>query len=206
MNSGAPILTSRKPTNFKQMARVDTCLKEIRVFLGSPSDLVEERKRFRDIVDEVNYWTYLMGIQFVPLSSEDVSPDMGHPQDLINEGIFQDCEIFVLLLWKRWGTPTGKYTSGFEEEYEAAKALKEKNSDVKIWLYLRDIPNCMLDDPGPQLTKVLAFRKKLEKECWYVPYKDEDQWKQLLQCHLRDWLNLPRILKRTKMTVKRTKK
>lgn len=193
-------------SNINEVARVQSSLKLVKVFLGSPSDLIQERERFRSIVEEVNKWANLMGIRFVPVSGEDVLHDIGHPQELINEGIIKECEIFVLLLWKWWGTPTQKYTSGFEEEYEVAKSLKKKNRKVKIWLYLRDIASDMLADPGKQLRKVLAFRKKIEKECLYVPYKDEDQWEQLLQQDLRDWLNQPRILKRTEMRAIRRKK
>jgi hypothetical protein len=182
------------------MAKVDTCVTQIMVFLGSPSDLIEEREQFSKILDEVNFWSVLQGIRFEPRTNADVSRDMGDPQDLINNKIFKDCKIFALLLWKRWGTPTTKYTSGFEEEYETAKALKEENSDVKICLYLRDIPIYMLDDPGPELIQVLAFRAKveIERECLYGPYKDVDEWAKLLKQDLRDWLNQPRILKHTK--------
>jgi hypothetical protein len=187
------------------MARVDTYLKHIEVFLGSPSDLIEEREQFGKIVDQVNLWAKLWGIQFDPLTSADVSRDMGHPQDLINNKIFRDCKIFALLLWKRWGTPTKKYTSGFEEEYETAKALKGENNEVKVCLYLREIPVYMLEDPGPQLTQVLAFRAKAAKECLHGPYKDVNEWAKLLTEDLRDWLNQPRISKRTERVLREGK-
>jgi hypothetical protein len=184
------------------MARVDTCLTVIKVFLGSPSDLIEERQRFRSIVDEVNLFASLWGIQFDPRTDADVSRDVGHPQDLINDKIFRDCKIFALLLWKKWGTPTKKYSSGFEEEYETAKTLKKKNKEVKVCLYLREIPIYMLEDPGPQLTQVLAFRAKAEKECLYGHYKDVDEWAKLLRQDLREWLDLPRIRKHTERVLR----
>jgi hypothetical protein len=176
---------------------VDSYLTEIKVFLGSPSDLIEERQKFRDIVAYVNKWAYLSRIQFAARSSEDLSPDVGHAQDLINEKVFRDCRIFALLLWKKWGTPTKRYTSGFEEEYETARALKEEDSDIRISLYLRDIPNCMLEAPDPDLVKVLAFREKAKGECFYKTYKNVDEWAKLLEENLRDWLNQPKIRKHT---------
>lgn len=174
---------------------MDTYLTVIKVFLGSPSDLIEERQRFSSIIEDVNMWASLRRIRFDPKTSEDISRDVGHPQDLINDIIFRDCKIFALLLWKRWGEPTNKYSSGFEEEYETAKALKEENDEVKVCLYLREIPIDMLEDPGPQLKQVLAFRDKIKDECLYAPYKNVDEWTKLLKQDLRDLLDQPRILK-----------
>lgn len=181
---------------------MDTWFKQIKVFLGSPSDLTEERQRFRDIITEVNLFASLQGIQFDPLTSEDIPRDIGHPQELIDEKIFRDCEIFALLLWKRWGTPTKKYTSGFQEEYETAKALKEENHNIKICLYLRDIPTCMFEDPGPQLIQVLTFRTKVQNECLYGTYKNVDEWALLLKKDLANWLDQPRINKRIEQAMK----
>jgi hypothetical protein len=176
---------------------METYLTEIKVFLGSPSDLVEERQKFRDIIAYVNKWAYLSRIQFAARSSDDLSPDVGHAQDLINERVFRDCKIFALLLWKKWGTPTKRYSSGFEEEYETARALKAEDNEIRISLYFRDIPSYMLNEPDRELERVLAFREKAKDECFYKTYENVDEWAKLLEENLRDWLNQPRILKRT---------
>ncbi|MCK5343399.1 MAG: DUF4062 domain-containing protein [Candidatus Heimdallarchaeota archaeon] len=98
----------------------------IRVFIASPGDLKEERRRFRKIIDEVNRSkAYGSGIQLEPLGWEDTSPGVGRPQGLINKDIHK-CDLMIMLLWKWWGTPTGEYLSGFEEEYELAKHLHVK--------------------------------------------------------------------------------
>ena len=89
---------------------------------------------------------------------------MGRPQDLINEDV-KKCDLFVLLLWRRWGTPSGKYSSGTEEEFDlACKLHKERDRPKGIWLFFKDVPEEMMADPGVQLSKVIDFRKRIEAE------------------------------------------
>ncbi len=163
----------------------------VRVFIASPDDLGEERRLFRDIVDEVNRSKANgMEIQLEPLGWEDTLPGSGRPQELINEDI-KKCDLMIMLLWKRWGTPTGEYSSGFEEEYEMAKRLLEKEDKPEIMLYFRKVPDDMLADPGPQLRQVLNFKEKIESErkFLYKPYEDENQWEKIFREHLSHWLD-----------------
>jgi hypothetical protein len=53
---------------------------------------------------------------------------MGRPQSLINEDL-KDCDYFVLILWDRWGSPSGdeRYTSATSEEY----SIGTSGSDVR---------------------------------------------------------------------------
>ena len=80
--------------------------------------------------------------------SENALPGKGRPQELINEDV-NSCDLFVLLLWRRWGTPSGKYSSGTEEEFELARQLSEANKGKPaIWLYFKKVPDEMLAEPG----------------------------------------------------------
>lgn len=166
--------------------------KVVRIFIGSPSDLIKERTLFRDTIAEVNnIKANSMGIQLEALGCEDTLPGSGRPQHLINNDLIQS-DLVIMLLWKRWGTHTGKYSSGFEEEYELAKSLSENNSGKpEIWLYFRTIPDDMLGDPGEQLRQVLNFRIKIEteKKFLYKSYEDENQWQKLFREHLCRWLD-----------------
>ncbi|MGB7001520.1 MAG: DUF4062 domain-containing protein [Halobacteriota archaeon] len=167
--------------------------KVIKIFIGSPGDLVKERERFYEIVKEVNNLkAYPMGVQLEPVGWEETLPGRGRPQELINEDVIKRSDLIVLLLWKRWGTPTGKYSSGFEEEYELAKSMNEKTKGKpEIWLYFREVPKNMLADPGEQLRQVWDFRTKIEKEqsFFYHAYKDENDWVKSLRVHLCRWLD-----------------
>ena len=163
----------------------------IRVFIASPGDLKEERRRFHEIIDEVNRSkAHGSGIQLQPLGWEDTLPGVGRPQGLINKDI-DKCDLMIMLLWKRWGTPTGEYSSGFEEEYELAKHRHEKYSKPDIMLYFRKIPDDVRSDPGKQLQQVIDFKEKIgyERKFLYKSYKDENEWERLFREHLSLWLD-----------------
>jgi hypothetical protein len=95
--------------------------KIVKVFLASPSDLQEERRAAKSVVDEFNkLWADSLGYHVELVGWEDTISGFGRPQEIINRDLVQ-CELFVGMMWKRWGTPpsnTGGYTSGFEEEFE----------------------------------------------------------------------------------------
>src|ERR1700733_9305480 len=116
--------------------------KLIKVFLASPGDVVEERRLAKTVVDEVNQ---LLGDEFgcqVELVGwEDTVSVFGRPQATINREL-ERCDLFVGLMWKKWGTPpdtTGCHTSGFEEEFETTVARRSKHGRPEISLLLKDI-------------------------------------------------------------------
>ena len=169
------------------MAKKTTETLEVRkIFIGSPGDLGEERKAFRKVVERVNkIKARSMCIHLEPVGWEDTLPGKGRPQGLINKDVVS-ADLVLLLLWKRWGTPTGEYSSGFEEEYEVAR-----ENNIQIWFHFKNIPNDMLADPGKQLRKVIDFRDRIERERQYLykPYRNAKTWKKMLEEDLCRWLD-----------------
>ena len=150
------------------MARLAQTTQTIkRIFIASPGDLSDERTLFPQILDKLNrVKASAMAVHLEPLGWEDRPPGMGRPQAQINEDV-EKCDLFVMLLWKRWGTPPGgnsPYSSGTEEEYELARRLYSDRKTPDIYLYFREVREEMLADPGEQLRKVLDFRKRIEEE------------------------------------------
>ena len=184
----------------------DDFRKVLRVFIASPGDLGEERRLFRDIVDEMNQLKADgMGLLLKPLGWEDVPPGVGRPQGLIDKYI-EECDLMVMLLWTRWGTPTGEYSSGFEEEYEMAKRLHEAGGKPEIMLYFRKVPDEVQAEPDEQLRQVLKFKKKIESEgeVMYKPYDDENEWGRLFRLDLGKQLDrLPFVDYRTDDEIRR---
>lgn len=79
-------------------------MKLIRVFIGSPGGLEDERRAAHAIVEEVNrdhneHW----GCHFKLLGWEDTVPGYQRPQTKINEDLDR-CDYFIGVLWNRWGT------------------------------------------------------------------------------------------------------
>jgi hypothetical protein len=162
-----------------------------KVFIGSPSDVIEERQHFRDVIEEFNRIYNIRNIVYIPLEGKDALPGEERAQQRINDDCIRDCDLAIFVLSKRWGTPSGRYSSGFEEEYELATDLSKKNQGrPAIWRYFRDIPSNPIKDPNEQLqlTKVLDFRKKLEREhTQYFPYKTPMDWQGMFRRHLHLW-------------------
>ena len=162
------------------------------VFIASPSDLNDEREVFRQVVQEINaIKANSIGLHLEPLGWEDTLPGRGRPQGLINEDVGRS-DLFVLLLWKRWGSATGLYSSGVEEEFELAKRLNESQGGrPEMWIYFKDVPDDMLSDPGPQLQKVLEFRRIIEAErsFLYGTFETPDQWERGFRLELSRWLD-----------------
>jgi hypothetical protein len=82
--------------------------KIIKVFLASPSDLGSERRAAKSVVEEFNkLWADRLGYHIELVGWEDTISGFGRPQELINRDLEQ-CELFIGMMWKRWGTPPNK--------------------------------------------------------------------------------------------------
>lgn len=166
-------------------------LEAIKVFIASPGDLYEERSLFPHILGQLNaIKARSLNYQLDPLGWEDTLPGWGRPQELINEEVRQ-CDVFVMLLWKRWGTPSGEFSSGTEEEFEIAYNRYKDTGSPHLLLYFRSVPQAMMADPGEQLQRVLKFRTRIEEERigLFKIYDDPDQWKDLLLKHFSQYLD-----------------
>ena len=88
---------------------------EYTVFVSSPSDVAKERQVVADVIDEINLTHGKpMGYRLDLWKYEDrAHPSANKPQDLINE-IIEPYQIFIGIMWKRFGTPTLVANSGTE--------------------------------------------------------------------------------------------
>lgn len=113
-------------------------MKRLRVFVASPSDVAEER----DVVSVVVAELRRILPQIRPVELEVIRwethgwPDVGaDAQDVINKEI-GEYDIFVGVMWRRFGTPTKRGESGTAEEFDRAykyfKALLEAEDHVLL--------------------------------------------------------------------------
>jgi len=129
--------------------------KEISVFIASPGDVTAERTVVREICEDLNKSALLKpyGISFQAIGWEDAFPSPGRPQELINR-LVEECDIFVCIFHKRFGSPTGKEASGTLEEfllaYDSWKSLKKPH----IMTYFKEVQiRSRKEQEDPQLTK-----------------------------------------------------
>jgi hypothetical protein len=160
--------------------------KDFRVFLASPGDVATERAAMDAVVDEVNQ---IQGsvldykLELIRWETH-TAPGGGRPQQVINDMIGQ-YDIFVGVMWHRFGTPTGVAGSGTEEEFRIAQAEWEKDHERPLMFYFCQKPFMSRNlEEIEQFTKVLIFRKELEGKALVWDYEGPETFAQHMRKHL----------------------
>lgn len=149
----------------------------MRVFLGSPGDLEDERIAAKGVVDELNELLGAnLGYHVELVRWETVVSAFGRPQGIINREL-ERCELFIGMLWKRWGTPPSKdgpYSSGFDEEFSISSASCAATGKPEISLFFKNVDPGHAADPGDELKKVLRFKQTIidEKTVMFDRFED----------------------------------
>jgi len=158
----------------------------IRVFVASPSDVQEERDQLRTVIDELNR---LIGdekgvvLELVRWETH-VAPDMGRPQEVINRQV-GPYDIFIGIMWKRFGTPTGHADSGTHEEFTAAFESWQVTRRPRIMFYFSQAPYTLRSpEDVDQLRRVLAFRAQMEKQALVWEYNGATAFPPFAREHL----------------------
>ena len=118
----------------------------LRVFISSPNDVADIRDVAEGRISEINklIGNDLGAFLDVVRWESDIAPDMGRPQEVINEqSRIADCDLFVGIIGARFGTPTGAYKpdgmkaylSGTEEEFTIAYESWQRIRSPRIMLY-----------------------------------------------------------------------
>ena len=161
------------------------------VFVASPSDVDEERNRLEEVIRELNTtWARDLGIRLELVRWETHAyPSFGEdPQSVINEQIPNDYDLFIGLMWYRFGTQTGRAGSGTIEEFQRAKKRFDRDSySLQLMIYFKDapapVPPSRLDHS--QLAKVSEFRSSLgDKGGLYWSFVSVDDFEKLVRLHL----------------------
>ena len=141
-------------------------IKQYNVFIASPGDVQEERRVVREVCRQMNddelVRSYRISLRTV--GWEDAFPAAGRAQEIINR-LVDDCDIFVCLFHKRFGTPSGKADSGTFEEFLLAYDSWKTLNKPHIMFYFKDVQITSSKDFGdPQLKKVIDLREKIEAD------------------------------------------
>lgn len=136
------------------------------IFVASPSDVADERSRLEDVVRELNItWSRELGLRLELVRWETHAyPDFGvDPQAVINNQIPDDFDIFIGVMWCRYGTPTNRAESGTIEEFKRAKARHDADPEsVGLMVYFKDEPV----PPSKVDIGQFSSRRKLQKVSW----------------------------------------
>jgi hypothetical protein len=120
------------------------------------------------VIGELNTtWASTLGIRLELLQwRTHVAPGVGlDAQEVINKQIGDDFDIFIGIMWARFGSPTPRAGSGTEEEFDRALArLRHNPTALRIMFYFKNDPIAPGQIDPEQFARVAAFRKRLESE------------------------------------------
>ena len=161
-------------------------MEKFTVFVASPADVKKERDLLEAVIKEVNL------THGVPLGyelelwryEENAFPSTGKPQDVINR-IAKPYQLFIGIMWKRFGTPTLLAGSGTEEEYNKAYEAWQNNKVIDIMFYFCKKPVA----PGSleeidQLGKVFKFKEALNNKSFIWDYNNPKDFEEKIRKHL----------------------
>jgi tetratricopeptide (TPR) repeat protein len=131
-------------------------LKKLRIFAASPSDVANERARLATVVEDLKALAEYVGVTLELVDWQQVVPDLGRAEQVILDQLKPDTwDLFIGILWHRFGTPPGgkdpqtqkEYLSGTEEEFRVAYRLWQqyKRPRVMFCWCKRSIPPDDLD-------------------------------------------------------------
>jgi CAP12/Pycsar effector protein, TIR domain/Domain of unknown function (DUF4062) len=159
---------------------------KIRIFAASPGDVCSERESLKRVVDELN--TTVAPDKDIVLElvrwETHCQPGMGRPQGLINNQIGK-YDIFVGVMWKRFGTPTGEAESGTEEEFRLAYKSWSGNEAPLIKFYFNQEPFMPRTEVEiMQLSKVLQFKNEIQESGLVWEYPNSLTFPDVIRPHL----------------------
>ena len=167
-----------------------------KIFLASPSDLADERISIEEVILELNQ-TFCAGkdielelVKWETHSAPGISND--GPQNVVNKDIGSNYDVFIGLLWTKFGTPTETAGSGTQEEFKIAyEKFKENPNSVQILFYFKTSAPTSLSDIDPQqLAKVREFKNSLgEMGTLYWEYGTTEEFNRFLRIHIPKRIN-----------------
>jgi hypothetical protein len=146
-----------------------------RVFLASPGDVAAERNLAADVIEELNVTHGPLGNYRLELLRWEThaTPGAGRPQQVINDLINQ-YDIFVGVMWKRFGSPSGVADSGTQEEFDIAFARwQEDNARALMFFFSqKKVPPAVSQEDLDQQSRVFQFKQSLTGKALTWSYKN----------------------------------
>ncbi|MGA1874745.1 MAG: SUMF1/EgtB/PvdO family nonheme iron enzyme [bacterium] len=168
----------------------DSLHRKIRLFLSSPNDVEAERIEVHRVVTQINRRLGdFLGFHLEVMDwKTHVLPGMGRPQEVINSQI-HDYDIYVGIMWKRFGTPTGEAESGTEEEFNLAYENWQRFQRPHILFYFsRKSYTLKNSEEIAQCARVMAFKEKLGHQGLIIEYESPEKFSEQLGDHLTRFL------------------
>jgi hypothetical protein len=176
-------------------------LKKLRIFAASPSDVANERARLATVVEDLKALAEHVGVTLELVDWRQVVADLGRPEQVILDQLKPDTwDLFIGILWHRFGTPPGgqdpqtqkEYLSGTEEEFRMAYRLWQKHGRPRVMFYWckRSIPPDDLDPAQFQRVKEFfaGFAHDADHPGLYQTFDSVESFERLVRQNLMKFL------------------
>jgi hypothetical protein len=164
-------------------------IKLLRVVVASPSDVQAERNALPAVVEELNRSIAAERNLRLEITRWEQDAYAGFhidgPQGLIDAILrIADCDIFIGIFWKRFGTPTKDAKSGTEHEFRRAYEAWQQKGRPQIMMYFNQRPYTPKSrEETDQWGQVLDFQKNFPNEGLWWPYKGRARFAELSGTH-----------------------
>lgn len=154
-----------------------TNVDQVRVFVSCPGDVTPEKEIIKKVCKSLNQDLQRnnVNVNFDVLDFKDIVGAWGgrRPQEDINVR-FKDYDIYIGLLWMRFGSPSGAsdpqtgkpYESGTEEEFTIAKTSFLAGANIKIYFFFKDSRGPKGREEIESLLKIENFKEGIQ-DGWY---------------------------------------
>jgi hypothetical protein len=168
--------------------------KRVRIFLGSPGDVPNERKLVRKVMHELNEVVGREKNVFFDLyESGHAYPTYGSDgQEAINQqlGDMRNYNIVLILMWNRIGSRTLRDISGTVEEFHRAVAARKRRKKPDIWLFFRTgAPSSKVKIDPTQQKEVAKFKQQIRGKGLFREFQGSAQFEETLRKSLQRWLS-----------------
>jgi hypothetical protein len=186
----------------------DEIFRKLRIFVACPSDVEEEKDRLEKLIRTLQFDAANHGFILELVEWRQCVPDLGVPQSVIFRQLKPEAwDIFIGILWTRFGTPSGlagiqRELTGTEAEIFSAIELCQTHARPRVLLY-RSIrpPKSLKDLQGGQLEAVDRLLRECEASGKHPAlvklYGQPDEFERLVSEHLRRCLSKIDEVKRT---------
>jgi hypothetical protein len=180
----------------------------VRVFVASPGDVLFERDALSKLINEINQTITAVApekdirLELVRWETHAV-PAAGRAQGVINDQIGH-YDIFVGIMWRRFGTPSTEAESGTEEEFDRAYNEFQQRGMPHIMFYFCQEPASppKSKQEVEQLMRVVAFRDRVSQLALVWEYGEHSDFAATVRPHILH--GLKRVLTSTGRTAELT--
>jgi hypothetical protein len=163
----------------------------LRIFVASPGDVTVERQSLVKVITELNMTLSVLApdtgivLELVRWETH-AAPGLGEdPQAVINTYI-DDYDVFIGVMWQRFGTPTQRASSGTEEEFDRAYRRWQESRDFPVLFYFcqKAVAIPRTTDDVEQLRRVVEFRAKMASKGLFWEYDDPSTFADIVRPQL----------------------